>query len=56
MVREKFGILGRADIAYSRFSLALMMHNEPMYVGIATRCSHKTQRFVNTYGSMFWRI
>lgn len=50
MVREKFGILGTADIAYRRFLPALKLDNESEYVGVATRYLDKAEKFVNTYG------
>ena len=49
-MKEKFGILGTADIAYRRFLPALKLDDELEYIGVATRYPDKAEKFVNTYG------
>ncbi len=49
-MKEKFGILGTADIAYRRFLPALKLDNESEYIGVATRYPDKAKKFVNAYG------
>ena len=49
-MKEKFGILGTADIAYRRFLPALMADDEVEYIGIATRNIKKGIKFSDYYG------
>lgn len=49
-MKEKFGIIGTADIAYRRFLPALKLDDESDYIGVATRELENAEKFVETYG------
>lgn len=49
-MKEKFGVLGTADIAYRRFLPAIMMDGEIEYIGVATRNKENGKRFSDCYG------
>lgn len=51
-MKEKFGIIGTADIAYRRFLPALKLDEESEYVGIATRKMENAANFVESYGGI----
>lgn len=49
-MKEKFGIIGTADIAYRRFLPALKLDDESDYIGVATRKLENAKKFVESYG------
>lgn len=49
-MKEQFGVIGTADIAYRRFLPALKLDGGSEYVGIATRKLENANRFAETYG------
>lgn len=50
IMKEKFGIIGTADIAFRRFLPALKLDNESEYIGVATRKLENAGKFVEVYG------
>lgn len=49
-MKEYFGVIGTADIAYRRFLPALMLDTETEYIGVATRNFESAIKFAETYG------
>lgn len=50
IMRECFGIIGSADIAYRRFLPALKLADGAKYIGVATRKFEDAIKFVDAYG------